>query len=183
VSNSDWHNRSNSAVSMASYKPAKSGAFQNITEVCKAAEQKQNKSNKAFVKGLNKLSKEGKMSGLFNLLHKPPPQQAKNDPEMEQQMQKDKSGDEFDEDEDQEVDGLFFGELSPNDHSGRVSNVSGLGMANMNKELEDSPDAMAQMENIGLDAQNFQTLINNPALTQHLITVLTTNLQKQEQQK
>jgi hypothetical protein len=46
--------------------------FQNISEACKEAEQKINKQNKAFVQGLNKLSKEGKMSGLFNLLHKPP---------------------------------------------------------------------------------------------------------------
>jgi hypothetical protein len=98
------------------------------------------------------LSKEGKMSGLFNLLHKPPPQQTKIDiqdvdaeieleQEVEQQKLKDKSAGEFDEDVDQEVDGLFFGELSPCDNSGVVSN---LGLANLNKELEDnSPDGHA----------------------------------------
>jgi hypothetical protein len=60
------------------------------------------------VKGLNKLSKEGKMSGLFNLLHKP---SLKRDSEEsilvnpeKQEVQpiilKDKSADEFEEVED-----------------------------------------------------------------------------------
>ena len=131
------------------------------------------------------------MSGLFNLLHKPQPsaqdevdvEQIKNDQkkEIEPKKLQDKSADEFEEDEDQEVDGLFEDEISPggNDNSGITSNIA---MANINQEIEEiEPQQNTALESIGLDVSNFQTLMNNPSLTQHLISMLTANLQKQEQ--
>lgn len=75
------------------------------------------------------------MSGLFNLLHKPVP--AKEEVAVSGAVAKevpDKSADEFEEDEDQEVDGLFFDELSPCDNSGIVSNIA---IANINQDIEE----------------------------------------------
>ena len=128
------------------------------------------------------------MSGLFNLLHKPPQKKDSSEEsnqikeEQQPQILKDKSADEFEEVEDQEVDGLFFDELSPCDNSGVVSNIA---IANINQDIEEIDPALQNqpLESLGLDAQNFQALMNNPALTQHLISVLTSNLQKTEQQK
>jgi hypothetical protein len=77
---------------------------------------------------LNKLSKEGKMSGLFNLLHKPVPAKEEVSVIVPKEVP-DKSAGEYEEDEDQEVDGLFFDELSPCDNSGIASNIA---IANIN---------------------------------------------------
>jgi hypothetical protein len=71
------------------------------------------------------------MSGLFNLLHKPVP--AKEEVVVAKEVP-DKSADEFEEDVDQEVDDLFFDELSPCDNSGIVSNIA---IANINQDIEE----------------------------------------------
>lgn len=123
------------------------------------------------------------MSGLFNLLHKPPQKKDSEEshqtnPEKEELQPvilKDKSADEFEEVEDQEVDGLFFDELSPCDNSGVISNIA---IANINQDIEELDPVLQNkpLESLGLDANNFQALMNNPALTQHLISVLSTNL-------
>lgn len=114
------------------------------------------------------------MSGLFNLLHKPQSQKKDSEesnpvsnPETKEvppTIIKDKSADEFEEVEDQEVDGLLFDELSPCDNSGVVSNIA---ISNINQDIEEiDPDLRNKpIENLGLDAYNVQTLINNPALT------------------
>ena len=67
---------------------------------------------------------------------------------------KDKSADEFEEVEDQEVDGLFFDELSPCDNSGVVSNIA---IANINKDIEELDPVLQNkpLESLGLDATNF----------------------------
>jgi hypothetical protein len=71
------------------------------------------------------------MSGLFNLLHKPI--QVKEEVIVAKEVP-DKSADDFEEDEDQEVDGLFFDELSPCDNSGIASNIA---IANINQDIEE----------------------------------------------
>ena len=89
----------------------------------------------------------------------------------------DKSADDFDEEVDQEVDGLFFDELSPYEASNLASNNV---TSNMNQDIEEIEPGI---EALGIDAQNLQTLMNNPGLTSHLISVLSNNLQKREQKK
>lgn len=109
----------------------------------------------------------------------------------------DKSGDEFEDDEDQEVDGLFFDEFSPDRMNSGLPSAFGAG--GMNQDIEDSgikPILKAQLPSSSaeaklsegnslttaypLDAMNVQALMENPALTQHLINVLTENLEKAE---
>jgi hypothetical protein len=68
----------------------------------------------------------------------------------------DKSADEFEEDSDQEVDGLFVDELSPRDNSGIISNIA---IANINQDIEEIEPPLAiqppPLEAIGLDSHNF----------------------------
>ena len=146
-------------------------------------------SNQAFVQKMRKISKEGKMSGLFDMLHKVNTptnanvQQGKSNNtshqlERSQIALEKRDGihdDGFDEDEDQEVDGLCFDEGEDQGGPSYKTTQRRLNEVPANQQQDPSPGLKAMMKEgvanptdisqLNIDPEKLQVLMNDPDLT------------------